>query len=288
MKLGIITDEISQDLGSAIELARKYKLDGIELRSVWEKNVHEMNLSMIKEIKHMADDNGLEICGISAPFFKADIDDEREITEHLDILKKTIEYSSYLDTRIIRGFTFWEKGSFNSHYDKILERYQKPLEIINESDIILAIENEPSVFGSNAKNVMKIIKGLNNAKIKALWDPGNDVWDTQGEIPFPDGYEILKDFIVHIHLKDAVIRNGKVECVPLGRGQVDFKGQFRKLKNDKYDGYLVLETHYRPKHEISKELIEQPKGNAFSYLGDIASAECLDNLFDIFKEIPVR
>ena len=79
-----------------------------------------------------------------------------------------------------------------------------------------------------------------------------------------------------MHLKDAHLNEqGEVEGVAIGEGDVDYIGQFRQLLKDGYDGYVVLETHYRPKHEISENLMALPKGSAFSYMGYEASEECL-------------
>ncbi len=80
-----------------------------------------------------------------------------------------------------------------------------------------------------------------------------------------------------MHLKDAKRVNGKPEAMPIGCGDVDFVGQFKALLKDGYDGYISLETHYRPAHELSEDLLKQPKGSAFSYLGLEASEECMQN-----------
>ena len=47
-KKGVITDEISQDMGQAVELASKYGLDGVEIRSVWEKSPHGTSICCTK------------------------------------------------------------------------------------------------------------------------------------------------------------------------------------------------------------------------------------------------
>src|SRR5690606_13320289 len=112
--------------------------------------------------------------------------------------------------------------------------------------------------------------------VRVLWDPGNDIYDPEGERPFPDGYELVKDYMVHMHLKDAKrLSDGTVVGVPLGQGDVDYVGQFEALSRDGYSGYVVLETHYRPRHEISDELMARPRGSAFSYMGYEATEECL-------------
>lgn len=82
--------------------------------------------------------------------------------------------------------------------------------------------------------------------------------------------------MVHMHLKDA-IRNKDNEPigVPIGMGQVDYKGQFKEIINSGYSGYVSLETHYRPNHQIDEDLLALPKGADFSHMGYVATKECL-------------
>jgi sugar phosphate isomerase/epimerase len=277
-KRGVITDEISQEFREAVSLVSKYNLDGVEIRSVWEKGPHELDKKDIMNIKGMLEDAGLEVCGISAPFYKCDIDSEAEIKEHMEILKKSSELAHNLGTKLVRGFTFWKKGDFDRNFSKIVSRFEEPVKLLEREGITLALEFDPSVFATNAKKLTRVVAAIDSPYVRALWDPGNDIYDPDGEIPYPDGYEIIKPYMVHMHLKDAVKSpDGKINGVPLGEGQVDYKGQFVKLKEDNYEGYLVLETHYRPKHDISEELMALPKGSAFSYLGYEATEECLIN-----------
>lgn len=275
-KRGVITDEISQDIEKAASLAKKYGLTGLEIRSVWEKGPHELEESDIQKIKETMNEYGLECCGISAPFYKCNIDSEEEVRANIDILHKCIHLAKELGTKYIRGFTFWKKGELSDYIDKIVERYQEPIRIAEENDIYILLEFDPSVFATNAKTLTQVLKAINSPRVKGLWDPGNDIYEPDGEIPFPDGYNIIKDYFVHMHIKDAAKKaDGTIEGVPFGEGQVDFEGQFKALVESGYDGYCVMETHYRPKHEISEELLALPKGSAFSMYGYEATEECL-------------
>ena len=78
------------------------------------------------------------------------------------------------------------------------------------------------------------------------WDPGNAA--SRGEIPFPDGYNQLpKDRIGHCHCKDAAKKVGGngFEWAAMGRGLVDWTGQFAALRRDGYRLAVSLETHWR-------------------------------------------
>lgn len=112
------------------------------------------------------------------------------------------------------------------------------------------------------------------------------IFTSDGEIPYPDGYEIIKPYMAHMHLKDAMkMPDGSVIAVPIGEGDVDYKAHFRRLIKDTYNGYVVLETHYRLRQGLSEDLLALPKGSAFSYLGYEATEECLIKWGELLKQL---
>ena len=60
-------------------------------------------------------------------------------------------------------------------------------------------------------------------------------------MPFTDGYELLKDYIEYVHVKDALMAEKQV--VPAGEGDGEFKPFLAALKASGYDGFLSLEPH---------------------------------------------
>ena len=288
-KRGVITDEISQDFETALDVAAKYGLDGVEIRSVWDKSAHELNSADIERIKGLLKKKGLRVCAIGSQFFKCSMNNDAEVSAHIKILEKCISLAKELDARFIRGFTFWKEGDFNDNLSDLLNRFKLPIRMLHKTGMTMVLESDPSVYASNARKLKRVVEGLDSDCVKALWDPGNDIYDPDGEIPFPDGYDIIKPFMVHMHLKDATKQgNGKIAGMPIGNGQVDLKGQFEALLRDGYDGYVVLETHYRPAHDIGEDLLHLPKGSAFSYLGKEATEECLDNWAAMMKSIHIE
>ena len=54
-----------------------------------------------------------------------------------------------------------------------------------------------------------------------------------------------KGRIGHVHCKDAIRKpGGGPEWACMGKGEIDFVGQFRALARDGYHGFVVLETHW--------------------------------------------
>ncbi|HID07241.1 MAG TPA: sugar phosphate isomerase/epimerase, partial [Armatimonadetes bacterium] len=282
-KLAFINDEASQEMDVAVRIANEFNLDGIELRSVWEKGPHELTDDEVERIKRMLDDAGLQCCCIASPFFKCDYGDEDQYREHLGILRRCVEVAHKLGTNMIRAFTFWRKEGVEGRWELIAEKYQEPIRIAEREGIILCVENEPSTNATNGAKLADFLRLIDHPSVRAVWDPGNDVFDPEREVPYPDGYECVKSFIVHVHLKDGVwvADENRFEAVPLGKGDVDFVGQFKALKRDGYEGWLSLETHYRPKVALPEDIVQMPKGSQFSYMGDVATRECLQNLFQL-------
>jgi sugar phosphate isomerase/epimerase len=124
----------------------------------------------------------------------------------------------------------------------------------------LALENEPTCYigtGAQARSLLNIIQSPN---LKLTWDPGNAF--TSGEIPYPDGYEKIKDEIVHVHIKDYTRnrKTGKMEVKPVGAGEIDLTGQFQDLLKNDFNGVISLETAYVPptgdKEQGSRESLQ--------------------------------
>jgi sugar phosphate isomerase/epimerase len=284
-KLSVITDEISQDLETVVKFANEFGLDGVEIRRVWDKSPQDL-LEDVNLINKTIKENNLKISCIASPFFKSNIDNLLEYDEHLNILRKCIEFAESLNCSIIRGFTFWRVGSIRERLDEIIGKFQKPLEIIDDSNVILGIENEPSTHAGNGTELRIFLDELNSKKVKVIWDPGNDVWDQSGEVPYPNGYDQIKNDIVHVHLKDGFRggTQGDHRYSAFGEGEIDYIGQFKALKKDGYTGYLSMETHWRI-GDVSDVSSVKLDDVSFSSQGERSSRICINNLLTLLKRL---
>jgi len=285
-KLSVFTDEVSQDLEVASKFAKSFNLNGVEIRNVWGKPPQDL-LKELNRVKRILARYKLEVSAIASPFFKADLKNPEEYTKHLEILEKSISLAKGLDTKIVRGFTFWRNGTLDENIDEIAEKFQKPLEILEKEGIILAIENEPSTFVGNGRELAQFLNRIDSKNVGAVWDPGNDIWDPSGEIPYPDGYNYVSRKIVHVHIKDGVRKGaeGKYQYTAFGEGEVDYRGQFKALKKDGYSGYLSLETHWRLKKPLPKDVLIRPVGDEFSAFAEESSRICMENLQAMLRKI---
>lgn len=274
----VITDEISQELEEAVELAKRYELEGVEIRSVWNKAPENLSDGQIERIKEILKENNLKVVSISSSIFKCNLNEEQP-----EKFKKTIRLAKELGSRFIRCFSFWKDDNYTDEY--LISKMKECEPDLIANGLTMLIEADPAVNLTNAQSLSRVLKKLNSPNFKAIWDPGNDIYDPLKEIPYPDGYNYIKPFIAHMHLKDAVREGDKTIGVAFGTGQVDYKGQFRALLESSYDGFIVMETHYKKGSNIDEELLKKPMGSKFSQLGYESTEECLINLDRLIDEV---
>lgn len=277
-KTAVITDEISQDLCVAADVAVKYGLQGLEIRSVWGKGPFDLEREDVEQIGRTASTRGLEICAIAPPLFKCEIEDQQARAEHISGIRRCMEAADRLGARLVRGFTFWSRGHEDTDLARVAEAYEPVLRLADQYGVDVAVESEPSVIVSDILRLDQFIRLLDHPRVGALYDPGNEMTEKNPYPPYPDGYERLRGRIRHVHVKD--MRRGLIPS-RLGEGDVDFHGLFPRLRADGYEGYVSVETHYREK-KLSDELLALPAGEALSAGGLPATEGYLTALRDVY------
>jgi sugar phosphate isomerase/epimerase len=285
MKLAVFTDEISQDLDTAVRLTVKHRLDAVEIRSVWDKPVQHLNDSDVARIRKTLDEHALATAAIASPIFKCELDDPAAQRDHVDYVRSCIGIAKALDTNIIRVFTFWKHGPSGPVWDRIKRQFAPAIPIAEDAGVILAVENEASTYCATAEETRRFVTEVDSPAVRLVWDPANEVHAEEGITPYPDAYNLVKDLMVHFHVKDSARDHatGAARLAPVGEGDIDLVGQFRDLLSTGYEGYASLETHWRPT-ALTEDVLNQPGGEGFSEAGEYATDLCLQNLMKILAE----
>lgn len=267
----VITDEISQDLDRAVALARRFDLAGLDIRSVWGKGIHELDDDELRRLRATADAAGMAVPSIAPPFLKCDIDSPDEWVAHKAILDRSLHAAEVLGSQYVRGFTFWRKGSLADNWGRIVDAYREVVPTIERSGLVVAIENEAACQIGTTERLPELLRDIGSRSVRALWDPANGAVD--GEVAYPDAFERIIDDTVHIHLKDGRQVDGKWQHAIVGEGAVDLVAVSRALARRGYDGWVALETHYRPRQTDAD--LARPSGERFSEAGEEGTYACL-------------
>ncbi len=289
MKISFITDEVSQNFDTVLDFAVNFGFDGVELRSVEDIPIDSVPLKTAEAYYSRLQDHRLDVCCLASSFLKCSLHNEEQIQENMNKLNRLCDLSDVFGCNKIRGFTFFrdQNESYEDQAEAILERILPVIDVLDHRNKILLLESDPSVYTTNHAMLANFLYRLDSPLVGAIYDPGNDIYDPCGELPYPDGYDAIEPFIHHIHIKDAIQDENKLpQCVKIGTGLVDYDGLIPRLCKDGYEGYLSLETHYRIGSVITDEMIRLPQGSRFSDGGLAATTEsalALAKLLDKYK-----
>ena len=258
-RVAVINDEISQDFGHACEVtAHDFGMRWIELRSMWKKNIVNLDEKEVAEARGILEKYQLRVTDIASPLFKVDFpgapkskfgseggfgadftyDQQDEVLDHAIAMAKAFGADR------VRCFDFWRLEDQSPYRAAINEKLRQTAEKCGQNGITLILENEPSCNTATGAEAAKVLDAIQSPHLMLNWDPGNAA--TLGETPYPDGYNLLpKKRIGHCHCKDAVKTAKGYDWAPMGGGIIDWAGQFKALKRDGYHFAVSLETHWR-------------------------------------------
>jgi sugar phosphate isomerase/epimerase len=260
-KLSVITDEISQDLGHALEIASKeFSLKYVELRGMWKKNVINLDEKETSEARRLLQKFGLQVTDIASPLFKTDwpgaptskfspktpqFGADYSYAQQGEVLERSIAIAKALGTDRVRCFDFWRLDDPKPYREAMDGKLRETAAQVASSKITLLLENEFGCNTATGAEAARTLQAVQSPNFKLNWDPGNAAY--RGEIAYPDGFaEIPKERIGHMHCKDVARKaDGTFEWAAMGRGLIDYVGQFRALVQAGYSGTMSLETHWR-------------------------------------------
>lgn len=210
IKIYAFADEASQVVDEQIAAMKRNGLQGLEIRGVDGTNVSEITLEKAKEVREKLDANGLITWSVGSPIGKIKVNDD--FVPHIDTFKHTLEVANVLGAQNIRLFSFYipEGVKPEDCKNEVFERLAKLLEIAQGSGINLCHENEKGIYGDIPERALEIHKALPG--LKGIFDPANYV---QCGADTLKGWEMIKDYIYYMHIKDARY-DGYV--VPAGAG----------------------------------------------------------------------
>jgi sugar phosphate isomerase/epimerase len=280
MKIAIVTDEVSGDPETAIELGVSWGVRDFELRGYGSKRVPFLSDYEKDKLQEVLDYYGARLIAISPGLFKfpypldprsefpvAAIDVELyerwktgrdRVKYHLnEVLPASIEYGRQSGVDLILSFGFSRGGRPPGPApDEVLEALAQAAEIVGAVGMRLAIEVENGFWADTGTRTANLIETIDHPSLYVNWDPANAL--EAGEKAFPAGYRAVCERVAHVHFKDLVFEPGGAVRYEVN-GDFDWRGQIAALAKDGYDGYISMESHMQPKVSAGKALVERLK-----------------------------
>lgn len=254
--LGVITDEISEDFDHALSVCTELGIRHLELRSIWNKSVVDLDPADLEKVKSKVTNGGFTVVSIASPFLKTHLSGEiapaagnthsassATRAQQGEVLERTLHAAHVLDASIVRTFSFWRLDDPEAARDEILEELTQATATVNAAGKLLGLENEHACNIATGAESKWYLDRIANPVFGLIWDPGNEA--ALGQNPVPAGYEAVKDRVHHVHLKDAISFDDGAGFTAVGDGAIDYIQQFQLLIRDRYEGVISIETHYR-------------------------------------------
>lgn len=280
-KIGIIVDSLRLPLREGLKTAKEMGADGVQIYAVdGEMAPENLTSAARKELKDYISSLGLEISALCGDLGGHGFQDPEMNPQKVEKSKRILDLAVELGTDIVTthiGIIPEDPAT------RVYESMQKACEELGvyakSLNAYFAIETGPET----SLRLKTFLDTLSTNGVSVNFDPANMVMVT-GDDPV-EGVKLLKDYIVHTHVKDGV-RNKPVDPrdvygalgygggvdheqiakmvtegeffreLPLGEGKVDFVNYFAALQSIGYKGYLTIEREVgtNPVHDIGEAI----------------------------------
>lgn len=277
MRISIVTDEISADAETALELAREWGIEAVEMRGYGSNRVPDYSPYQKQRLRELLQTYNMHVVAISPGLFKCVYRDERarfplrtfdealyaswaaqqaECRRHVEeLLPRAIAYARELGVSRIVTFAF-DRGGAPALTPPVglIALLREAAEIVGTAGMELLIEVEAGFWADTGARTAAIVEAVNHPALGINWDPGNAF--EAGDHPFPDGYEAARPYVRHVHFKDIrrLVDGSYAYAVD---GEIDWQGQIAALRADGYGGHISVETHMEPKVAAARQLVQR-------------------------------
>jgi sugar phosphate isomerase/epimerase len=269
---GVCTDEVHDDLETALRVAREMGMRWVELQAFWGKPITDLSDAELDRTRLLLDQYDMRVSSVGTLCLKGvllgrvapgTVVEDAHFQRDMALLRGSHRVARRLGAPMVRTFAFRRDdmvglGNPSLHLpdggqipDDTLAKIGEGLRYAASETaavgLTLGLENVRSCWANTGLNAARIIQAIDHPALRAIWDPGNDYVSWPGS--YGAGYEAVKPYICHVHVKDARVvdgRTGLTAWEAVGAGSVDYVGQFAALRRDGYTGTLSLETHWHP------------------------------------------
>lgn len=245
--LSAFADEHSNSLAGQIDALQNFGIDHIELRFLDKKNIADLTAAEAVAAKAKLDDGGIQVSAIGSPLGKINLADD--FSAHLETARRVFENANILNTARVRMFSFYlhPGKSRRECRNEVLDKLGALLELADRFNLQLCHENEAKIYGQDPEHCLDLLNSF-QGKLRCVFDMGNFVLD--GCTPWPDGYELLKNYIEYFHIKDSLAAGA---IVPAGCGEAHIREILHAHKDEfRKDVLLSIEPHLQTFDGLNK------------------------------------
>ncbi len=264
MRVSVVSDEISSDFETAVELGTEWGIAHYELRTVGLERVPDLPERVVRRVGEVLAGTGVRLTALSPGVFKLPYDAEA-VADHLGPrLEATFRLAERWDCRTILIFGL-ERRSRDGR-PAPAEAWQQVVDCLGvaaaraeRAGFLLALENEPGYWADTGEATAALVRAVGSPALRVNWDLGN-AWRA-GDRDIAGAFAQVRPYVVNVHAKDWLSISAAPATqetaagrpagryVPIGQGEIDWRRQLTLLREAGYEGFVAVETHFRPRVE---------------------------------------
>jgi sugar phosphate isomerase/epimerase len=239
-----------------IKNASEFGYDGIEWRGGLQGHVQPaMPAERIAVLQKASADAGILAVAVTAyTSFVSPHANERQA--NIDELRRYADLAAELDAPYIRAFLGELPNGVkldSSMYENISACLNTASDYAESVGVKIAIEPHDDFV--RPSTIVPILKQVEHPALRVIWDIGNAF--AAGE-DLAEGFELLKDRIAYVQVKDGKRSDTAWQLCPLGQGNVPLEQAFKLLLANDYQGAFSVEWDYDGHPELDPPEIELP------------------------------
>lgn len=255
MRLGIRAHDAGRaDAKVLSEKIKGYGLDYVQLvlNKALSQNIEDLSLDEIKEIGKTFQDQGLQIAMLGS-YFNPVHSNKDLLKTNISRFKRHLELAALFQTNYVGTETGsymddpWGYHPQNHQPESYLEVREIIKDLVEFSEIkqtTILIEGAYNHVIYRPELLKQLVTDISSPNLRVIVDLFNYLYignyQQQREI-FDTCLHLLQDKITIFHLKDFVVRDGKLVQVGLGQGLMDYEYYLPIIKKNLPDAILIME-----------------------------------------------
>lgn len=235
-------DEISPDFDEQLRVVTSLGMEYISLRTADGKGIADYTAEEVEEklLPRLREAN-VKVSSLGSPIGKINVDDEEAFEKQLVQMEELCKICKVLDCKYIRMFSFFipEGKNADDYKEIVIEKLKKFDAIAAKYSVVMIHENEKDIYGDIKERCKIILDALGSPHFKSVFDFANFVQCGEDTM---ECWELLRDHVAYIHIKDAVTTDKENVLCGTGEGMIA-EILKRAIKEEGYQGFLTLEPH---------------------------------------------
>jgi len=180
------------------------------------KHVVELSQKEFKQLRNLHTEFGMGVTSVGSRIGKVKLRDVEDGSHNKYVpfkkylqteVAKTIRAAVKLDTRLIRGFSFYPPlgDDPKPYFKQAIDQLGQIVELCAAEGLVFGLEIEPNLIGQDGTSLAKLARAVGHSHMVLIFDGGNVAAQNCNPVECFREYELMRKYLGWMHIKDYAI-----------------------------------------------------------------------------------